>query len=119
MEIAQPLCARPLRGPSSRETLWPLALASKASVYLHPCGTVLMIHHHVALPRSFQDRPVLQALQPPSPPPLCFQGEQVLKDGIGTAAEVEEDAEPVSARAFLTDPSGLLAASPLVKTLGE
>ena len=59
-----------------------------------------MIHCHVALP-------------------LCCQGEQILKDGIGTAAEVEEDVEPVAARAYLTDPSGLLAASPLVKTLGE
>jgi hypothetical protein len=37
-----------------------------------------------------------------------LQGEQILKDGIGTASEVECDASPAQARAWLQDPAALL-----------
>lgn len=37
-----------------------------------------------------------------------LQGEQVLKDGIGRAPEVEEAVDPVAARQYLQEPAALL-----------
>ncbi len=38
-----------------------------------------------------------------------WQGEQILKDGIGRAAETEEPLAPADARRFISEPSALLA----------
>jgi hypothetical protein len=37
-----------------------------------------------------------------------MQGEQILKDGIGSAPEIEEPLDPTLARKFLQQPCGLL-----------
>ncbi|GAX78679.1 hypothetical protein CEUSTIGMA_g6117.t1 [Chlamydomonas eustigma] len=50
---------------------------------------------------------------------VTIKGEQVLKDGIGTAPEVEESVDPVLARGYLSNPLDMLVGSPLVKTLAE
>ena len=48
-----------------------------------------------------------------------MQGEQILKEGIGSASEVEHETEPKAARRFLTQPNELAQESPLVKSLQE
>lgn len=39
---------------------------------------------------------------------LTLKGEQILRDGIGRASEVETAVDPVAARAYLREPSSLL-----------
>jgi len=50
---------------------------------------------------------------------VTIKGEQVLKDGIGTAPEVEEYIDPIKARGYLLKPLDFFDGSPLVKTLAE
>jgi uncharacterized protein YjbK len=51
---------------------------------------------------------------------LTCKGKQVLKDGVGRAAEEEEDVDPEKARAFLKDPESLLSHdSSLISKLRE
>lgn len=51
---------------------------------------------------------------------MWFQGKQILQDGIGRASEVEEDVpDAAAARAWLSQPDAMLAASPLLQGLNE
>lgn len=51
---------------------------------------------------------------------LSIQGEQILKDGIGRAAETEESLDPAAARRFLAEPAALLAHnSDIVRSLAR
>lgn len=56
-----------------------------------------------------------------SQPYICgsgWQGQQVVSDGIGRAAETEEDIDAMTAREFVTDPNGLLKLnSDLIKSI--
>lgn len=51
---------------------------------------------------------------------LLMQGKQILQDGIGRASEVEEDVgDAAAARAWLSAPDAMLAASPLLQSLNR
>jgi hypothetical protein len=49
-----------------------------------------------------------------------LQGGQIITDGVGRGAEVEDDVDPKAARGFLTNPSELLQLDlPFIRELKE
>ncbi|KXZ52430.1 hypothetical protein GPECTOR_9g474 [Gonium pectorale] len=50
---------------------------------------------------------------------VTIKGEQVLKDGIGRASEVEEHVDPGAAATYLVAPDAMLSQVPIVKSVAE